>query len=82
MSERRLRVSISFSQPSVLIAEPEFWCSISYFELDQQVGETFKVAANFRTVTVDGFTNPSSPERFCLGQLSNVHRTETSERSR
>ena len=61
---------------------PEYWCSIAYFELDQQVGETFKVTSTCTSVTVDGFTNPSSPDRFCLGQLSNVHRTDTSERSR
>lgn len=64
------------------IAAPEFWCSITYFELDQQVGETFKVQSNCPTVTVDGYTDPSSVDRFCLGQLSNVHRTEASERAR
>jgi MAD (mothers against decapentaplegic) family protein 4 len=33
-------------------------------------------------MTVDGYTDPSSLDRFCLGQLSNVHRTEASERAR
>ncbi|XP_048251189.1 mothers against decapentaplegic homolog 4-like isoform X2 [Haliotis cracherodii] len=61
---------------------PEFWCTITYFELDQQVGETFKVPYSCSTVTVDGYTDPSSIDRFCLGQLSNVHRTEASERAR
>ncbi|KAK3577373.1 hypothetical protein CHS0354_008470 [Potamilus streckersoni] len=61
---------------------PEFWCTITYFELDQQVGETFKVPYSCTTVTVDGYTDPSSLDRFCLGQLSNVHRTEASERAR
>ena len=60
----------------------EFWCTITYFELDQQVGETFKVPYSYSTVKVDGYTDPSSLDRFCLGQLSNVHRTETSERAR
>lgn len=61
---------------------PEYWCTITYFELDQQVGETFKVPGSCQTVTVDGYTDPSSVNRFCLGKLSNVHRTEMSERAR
>lgn len=61
---------------------PEYWCTQTYFELDQQVGETFKVPYAVKTVTVDGYTDPSSIDRFCLGQLSNVHRTEASERAR
>ncbi|KAL3310270.1 hypothetical protein Ciccas_011165 [Cichlidogyrus casuarinus] len=61
---------------------PEFWCDIAYFELDQQVGELFKVRGQYSRVTVDGYTDPSSPNRFCLGQLSNVHRSEQSEKSR
>ncbi|XP_034954701.1 mothers against decapentaplegic homolog 4 isoform X3 [Zootoca vivipara] len=61
---------------------PEFWCSIAYFEMDVQVGEIFKVPANCAVVTVDGYVDPSGGDRFCLGQLSNVHRTDTSERAR
>ncbi|CAL4174606.1 unnamed protein product [Meganyctiphanes norvegica] len=60
----------------------EFWCSIAYFELDSQVGETFKVASSCPGVTVDGYVDPSGGSRFCLGALSNVHRTEQSERAR
>ncbi|NWJ11766.1 SMAD4 protein, partial [Crypturellus undulatus] len=63
-------------------AGPEFWCSIAYFELDVQVGETFKVPASCPVVTVDGYVDPSGGDRFCLGQLSNVQRTEASERAR
>ena len=65
-----------------LFVAPEFWCTIAYFELDQQVGETFKVPGSCISVTVDGYTDPSSIDRFCLGQLSNVHRTDASERAR
>uniref|UniRef100_A0A4W5QWC7 Mothers against decapentaplegic homolog n=1 Tax=Hucho hucho TaxID=62062 RepID=A0A4W5QWC7_9TELE len=61
---------------------PEFWCSISYFEMDVQVGEMFKVPASCPVVTVDGYVDPSGGDRFCLGQLSNVHRTDASERAR
>ncbi|KAG9345347.1 hypothetical protein JZ751_009893 [Albula glossodonta] len=59
-----------------------FWCSISYFEMDVQVGEMFKVMASCPMVTVDGYVDPSGGDRFCLGQLSNVHRTDASERAR
>lgn len=61
---------------------PEYWCSVGYFELDIQVGETFKVSSGCPTITVDGYVDPSGGNRFCLGALSNVHRTEQSERAR
>ncbi|XP_029832553.1 mothers against decapentaplegic homolog 4 isoform X2 [Ixodes scapularis] len=65
------------SQPA-----PEYWCSIAYFELDQQVGETFKVPSTYSGVIIDGYVDPSGGNRFCLGALSNVHRTEKSEKAR
>nr|XP_018667719.1 smad4 protein isoform X2 [Ciona intestinalis] len=61
---------------------PEFWCSITAYEMDVQVGETFKVPSSCPAVTVDGYVDPSGGNRFCLGQLSNVHRTEASEKAR
>lgn len=61
---------------------PEYWCSVAYFELDTQVGETFKVPSTCPNVTVDGYVDPSGGNRFCLGALSNVHRTEQSEKAR
>lgn len=64
------------------LISPEHWCSVQYFELDHKVGETFKVIAQYREVKIDGYVNPSEPNRFCLGQLSNVHRTEASEKAR
>jgi len=66
----------------LLIAAPDYWCSIAYFEMDVQVGETFKVPSTCPIVTVDGYVDPSGGDRFCLGQLSNVHRTENIERAR
>ena len=61
---------------------PAFWCTITYFEMDTQVGETFKVPSSLPSVTVDGYVDPSGGDRFCLGRLSNVHRTDASERAR
>lgn len=72
------------SQPRYLSRQlaPEYWCSIAYFELDTQVGETFKVPSSKPSVVIDGYVDPSGGNRFCLGALSNVHRTEQSERAR
>ena len=61
---------------------PEYWCSILYFELDTQVGEMFKILSSWKSVTVDGYVDPTQGNRFCLGALSNVQRTEASERAR
>ena len=63
---------------------PDHWCSIHYYELDTQVGETFKAPRELTEVTIDGGMDPAGfrSGRFCLGALSNVHRTEASEKAR
>uniref|UniRef100_A0A1I7YCX1 Mothers against decapentaplegic homolog n=1 Tax=Steinernema glaseri TaxID=37863 RepID=A0A1I7YCX1_9BILA len=62
----------------------DHWCSICYYELDTQIGETFKVRAEQSEVIVDGFMDPAGAKtgRFCLGALPNVHRCEASEKAR
>ena len=64
--------------------EPQFWCSIAYYELNSRVGEIFRAKRTDTDIYVDGFTNPSMHDnnRFCLGQLSNVNRNSTIENTR
>ncbi|XP_015786415.1 mothers against decapentaplegic homolog 4 [Tetranychus urticae] len=74
--------SLGMIAPLSNLPPPEHWCSIAYFELDQQVGEPFKVPSSYNYVKIDGYVDPSGNDRFCLGALSNVHRTEASEKAR
>lgn len=67
--------------PVQMIEQP-YWCSLSYYEMKQRVGEMFHVASDVHSVTIDGYTDPSSAQRFCLGVLSNVNRTQEIEMTR
>ena len=60
--------------------EPHEWCVISYYEMSTRVGEQFH--ATQPQVIIDGFTNPSNAERFCLGGLTNVQRTFEIDKAR
>ena len=48
----------------VMYYEPAFWCSISYYEMNTRVGETFHASQS--SITVDGFTDPSNADRYTL----------------
>lgn len=61
--------------------ETNHWATISYFELNVRVGESYQ-CFNYEIV-VDGYTNPqNNTNRFCLGQLSNINRNSTVETAR
>lgn len=61
--------------------EPQYWCSIVYYELNNRVGEAFH--ASHTSIVTDGFCDPSNnADRFCLGLLSNVNRNSTIENTR
>ncbi|XP_076368860.1 protein mothers against dpp-like isoform X5 [Tachypleus tridentatus] len=65
----------------VTYSEPQYWCSVAYYELNSRVGEVFHT--HHHSVIVDGFTDPSNNNnRFCLGLLSNVNRNSTIENTR
>ena len=38
--------------------------------------------SQYQKVTIDGFVDPAGLDRFCLGQLSNVHRKDKSDEVR
>lgn len=64
------------------IPPPDYWCTISYFEGDAQVGDIFKVRSQYNSVVVDGLFDSTREDRFCVGALTNVNRTSSSEKAR
>ncbi|XP_065884799.1 mothers against decapentaplegic homolog 9-like isoform X2 [Dysidea avara] len=73
-------VNDTSSYIAVRYQEPEYWCSIFYYELNNRVGEAFRATQSH--VVVDGYTDPTCVDRFCLGQLSNLHRNSIIENTR
>ncbi|CAI4232094.1 unnamed protein product [Auanema sp. JU1783] len=71
--------------PAAITSAPlEHWCTIKYYELDTQVGESVKVRTEKQEYTIDGGMDPHTEinSRFCVGAWPNVHRTEKSDNVR
>uniref|UniRef100_A0A915HLT3 Mothers against decapentaplegic homolog n=1 Tax=Romanomermis culicivorax TaxID=13658 RepID=A0A915HLT3_ROMCU len=61
--------------------EPKEWCSVSYYELNNKIGETKRISSS--SVQIDGFSDASETVgRVCLGLISNVNRNSTVEKTR
>lgn len=64
----------------------EWWCSISYYELADRVGEVWNAPTSMPNIVIDGYTNPNdgagAPNRFSLGLLTNINRRPESDNSR
>jgi hypothetical protein len=75
-----VQIEQNFSCERVPFEEPREWCRISYYEMSNRVGEQYR--ATQAQVIIDGFTHPSDAERFCLGGLTNVQRTEEIDKAR
>lgn len=56
------------------------WCLVTYFEQSLKVGDIWK--ASSPSITIDGFTDTGDPQRFCLGPLYNLDRTQSAEIAR
>ncbi|CAD5222186.1 unnamed protein product [Bursaphelenchus xylophilus] len=56
------------------------WATISYYELNNRVGEQIRVSSN--TIYIDGFTDPNTQDKISLGLFSNVNRNTTIENTR
>jgi hypothetical protein len=61
----------------VPFSDDKFWCSITYHEYDQRIGDKYHSSSLF--VSVDGFTQPMCNDRFCIGGISNVNRNQFTE---
>lgn len=63
-----------------------FWCSISYYELGERVGEVWNAPNDLTSIVIDGFTNPNdgagAPNRFSLGLLTNINRKDDCDKAR
>ncbi|KAF0992173.1 hypothetical protein HZS_2152 [Henneguya salminicola] len=62
----------------------DHWCTVFYHEFELAVGEAFKVLNSTPSFSIDGYfdlTNPSG-SRMSLGQYTNIHRSDASERTR
>ena len=68
------------SHQTIAFEELDEWCHIAYYEMAQRIGGQYDASRS--QVIVDGFMQPSSADRFCLGHLTNIQRTPDIDRVR
>lgn len=60
--------------------EPPTWGSITYYELNNMIGGPFKFKKDF--IVIDGYFDPSTEDRICIGSLLSLHKNETIQNTR
>ncbi|KAI3382458.1 hypothetical protein SNEBB_003281 [Seison nebaliae] len=77
-NEGELMSRLALTVCPVPFEETKYWCNISYYELNERVGEVFH-GEKFGII-VDGYNYPENlKNRFSLGKLSNLKRKAQSE---
>ena len=92
-----VKMEPSSDTQQIVFQEPEFWCRIIYYELGRQVYFYYMLLnviccliipqvgtfdAKSRAITIDGYVDPASNDRLCLGFFSNPERTPHVEQTR
>ena len=66
-----LQHNVSYSQ--IVEYEPvRHWCSVAYYEGETKLSEVYQADEN--QFQIDGLTDPSSSQRFCLGIINRTSR--------
>ena len=66
-----LQPNVAYSQ--IVEYEPvQHWCSVAYYEGETRLGELYQADEN--QFQIDGLTDPSSSQRYCIGIINSTSR--------